>query len=1184
MLKKILNFKILPIFFPFLLTLTCVFVCYKNYTPGTYLTGWDTLHPEFNYGVYWKRIIFGAWQSHQGLGAPASQAHAAEIPRILLIQFLDIFFAKNLIRYLCAFLMLILGPLGIFFFLKKIIFRKSESLSSYLGSFLGGLFYLLNLGTVQQFNVPLEMFLVQYAFLGWSFLFLTKFYLEGKKKDLIWFSIVTFFGASQAHTSTLFYVYVMFLFIYLLIMILLNLISKRDSTEDFSKISKRIFLKRGAVIFLLTLLINSFWILPNVYYGITRGSEISQSKIHHLFSDEAFLVNKKYGNMKDISILRNFLFDWGVYTKEGSYGSLLMPWVVHLKKPLVLALGYFFFLLISIGVVVSLIKRDKLLIPWIVIGFLSVFFILNVNPPFGGIFVFLQENIPLFKELFRFPFTKFSIFLMFVYAIFFGYTASLLISLFEKTLSGFFSVLVGILLSIALFYFSLPAFEGHLINPAMRVDIPDRYFEMFDYFDEKKEYGRVLHLPIHSFWGWVTYSWDEKGLGYQGAGFLWFGIKQPLIDREFDRWNITNEDPYREISTAIYSRNEELLQKYLEKYKIRWLILDKSVLAPGSDSKVLFHDEIEKLFSDMDSITLARDFGQGLLVYEYVPEKDYQKTERIYSYRKSSNSLFKEYYDPIYVKYGDYMSEGDQTHQFLGFNSVDENMDNNLIYSDNDAVYLKLPYGDNFIDNTEKIPVSLYLREGDNNAKFVDIVFDKVSVGEIPLNLSENEEYFLKFENDYYALTGIQNNKFIGSSLINLSEKSRYSIYKLGSPVDINSLLYANLESCSIQDSSFSSSYSLYKIDSGFEVAGKNTLACVTSSISRFLSENFSNSVAVSFSSDREVTDQDFCMLDNLSGLCVDHFVKNSYFISEINGDFNRYDLRFFSDARHSQNELVRRYTNIKIFPMEELSTGLVSYDIYEKLITKGYLTFSKKDYLTVNPREISGNRRPCEIGQEIDVSNFADSGKGIVFNSTEGSLCDSYEFPLASYSSGYILEIEADHIEGVPLRLCLTNEYSKRCDIEVSLPKEKSGTYFYLIPPMGEGMGYTLNISNYVFGNTMSKNELKYFSLVPVSYNLIKNLEISEPTIGGNNVFVFNEAYDSGWLAFCGIFPCSARHVKVNNWANGWVFENEIPNNVHVIFWPQIMEFLGFLLLFMSFLYSFRYKEKEDRTLKESL
>ena len=62
------------------------------------------------------------------------------------------------------------------------------------------------------------------------------------------------------------------------------------------------------------------------------------------------------------------------------------------------------------------------------------------------------------------------------------------------------------------------------------------------YFDEQDRYGRVLHLPIHSFWGWVTYSWDNR-VGYQGAGFLWFGIKQPLIDREFDRWNIANEQP-----------------------------------------------------------------------------------------------------------------------------------------------------------------------------------------------------------------------------------------------------------------------------------------------------------------------------------------------------------------------------------------------------------------------------------------------------------------------------------------------------------------------------------------------------------------------------------------------------------------------------------------------------------------
>jgi len=27
------------------------------------------------------------------------------------------------------------------------------------------------------------------------------------------------------------------------------------------------------------------------------------------------------------------------------------------------------------------------------------------------------------------------------------------------------------------------------------------------------------------------------------------------------------------------------------------------------------------------------------------------------------------------------------------------------------------------------------------------------------------------------------------------------------------------------------------------------------------------------------------------------------------------------------------------------------------------------------------------------------------------------------------------------------------------------------------------------------------------------------------------------GWVAMCGVLPCKADHVKVNNWANGWIF-----------------------------------------------
>jgi hypothetical protein len=36
---------------------------------------------------------------------------------------------------------------------------------------------------------------------------------------------------------------------------------------------------------------------------------------------------------------------------------------------------------------------------------------------------------------------------------------------------------------------------------------------------------------------------------------LWFGIKQPLLNREFDRWNLINEQYYQEMSLAIYSED-----------------------------------------------------------------------------------------------------------------------------------------------------------------------------------------------------------------------------------------------------------------------------------------------------------------------------------------------------------------------------------------------------------------------------------------------------------------------------------------------------------------------------------------------------------------------------------------------------------------------------------------------------
>jgi hypothetical protein len=66
----------------------------------------------------------------------------------------------------------------------------------------------------------------------------------------------------------------------------------------------------------------------------------------------------------------------------------------------------------------------------------------------------------------------------------------------------------------------------------------------------------------------------------------------------------------------------------------------------------------------------------------------------------------------------------------------------------------------------------------------------------------------------------------------------------------------------------------------------------------------------------------------------------------------------------------------------------------------------------------------------------------------------------------------------------------------------------------------------------------------------------------------VFSEVfYEKGWVALCDGVVCNAKHVMVNNWANGWIFENPVNiNKVKVVFWPQILEYIGFIMVGLTF------------------
>lgn len=561
------------------------FLAWENYTPGTWLSGWDTLHPEFDLSIYLSRVFFGVWQEHQGLGAVASQAHAAELPRLVFYYLTSLFGRPDLVRYLYFGLSWMIGSLGMYAFLEKIF--KNQWLS-----FLGVLFYVFSLATLQQFYFPFEIAATSFAALPWLFLFASNFVDFSRKKDLVWFCIAAVFSSSMAHTPTLWYVYFLALSTFVLIL----------------GLSRRRGVRRGLVVIASMVVLNSFWLLPNVYFVVNHGWEVVASKISSNFSETNFLTARKFGTVRDTILMKNLFFDWGEYdVDKRMFVDALDEWKGHLDQKIVKIIGYSLFLLVIGGVVASLLDFKKrfygvAVFPIWALAFLAI---ANDNSLGRWVYSFVGDYLPVFKEALRFPFNKFAFLLLLGNVVYFAVALDLVCRLIRNKLlllALFSMATVGIL------YPMLPAFQGNFVSKSMRVKIPSSYFEMFEWFKNRGD-GRIAIFPVNSFWGWVYHDW-----GYQGAGFIWFGLKQPTLNREFDRWGGFNENYYWEVSRAVYAKDLELFESVVEKYQVRWLVVDESVISPSS-AKAVYTIELEEMLERSRKIWLKRAFGK-IKVYE----------------------------------------------------------------------------------------------------------------------------------------------------------------------------------------------------------------------------------------------------------------------------------------------------------------------------------------------------------------------------------------------------------------------------------------------------------------------------------------------------------------------------------------------------------------------------------------
>jgi len=587
--------KVVLKIYPILLSIVIAGVLFAtNYTPNTWLTGWDNTHPEFNFGLNIYRNVWSVWREHRGLGLVSGLAHSAQFPFQLIQLFFSIFVAANMLRYLWQFLMLGLGFLGAFYLIRDLILRdKDGSRQKEVISILGAFYYVFNLSTLQVFFVPLETFTTHYGALPWLFLFFGQYILDGRRSGMLKLLFVFVVSLPQAFTPTLFFALCIYIGVYQFSLLL------------FAQ-GRVIALKRIFIANLLFLLVNSLWLVPWAYFVITRSSQLSEATINQLSSDPTYLENRKFGTFRDVAILRGPLFQNTDYDLgSGSFVPLMGVWKDFQSNPgidLLLYVPFVFVLLGFLYSVVTLFRRPVegscisrgIALSGIILLPISFFLLLTSNPPFGSIFDALRNNIPLLKEALRLPFTKFSVLTSLIFVIL---LARGLASLPRFLTRSIIFVPIVLCLSISLFIPFWPVFQGNLVYKRLRVNLPDEYLNLFKFSKTLSADERILKLPVHTFWSWEFHSW-----GYRGSGFLWFGLDQAITERAFDVWSPYNENLYKESHRAVYGGDLGEFKQVLRKYNLSLVLLDSSIVVPGvaNPTKYLGFDVIESYLEDPD--------------------------------------------------------------------------------------------------------------------------------------------------------------------------------------------------------------------------------------------------------------------------------------------------------------------------------------------------------------------------------------------------------------------------------------------------------------------------------------------------------------------------------------------------------------------------------------------------------
>lgn len=629
-----MHIKDVAVSYPLLLLYITLLAFAANYSPGTFLTGWDNLHPEFNFWLNIQRNLTGVWQEYRGLGLYDGQAHMANLVHTLFTAVMSVILPVDAIRYVFMTAALYLGGLGLYRIALHITRHKPSA-------FIAALFYMFNIGIIQQFFAPLESFVVHFALLPWTFLYALRFIHYKKYTDLVLFFVIAVISTPQAFIPTIFVTFSLSFFAL--------------GYYDYI-LHKNI--KQFVVLGLLLFAANAFWFLPYANGALSNAAVIKDSRINQFISEDNYLRNKARGNMGDVVAMKGFMLDLEEYDGATQERFRLMQAWEDYSHTLPYIVGYIFFLsVIAAGAFLVLKEKNREMYPVLIAGGIALLFLSNNVPVLSHINQAIRAVIPLLAEALRNPFTKFITIFAFSMSLVLAYGLKHFLQNYKK------SHLICGLAYISIIFITVPVITGNLFSPVLKRTIPDAYFKMFSYMEKQDHAARTAYLPAENFWSWQAWKW-----GYVGSGMAWFGIPQPLLVRAFDPWSLYNEQFYNELSHAIKQKDAVQLEDILEKYNVTYLILDTSRVDSVSE-RPIDYSALAKLLEGTEGIE-KEETWDFLHLYRNTEAHARISTVPVTQVPKIGSQYLLTHYDQAYADLGTYVVNADNPDYIYPFPSL----------------------------------------------------------------------------------------------------------------------------------------------------------------------------------------------------------------------------------------------------------------------------------------------------------------------------------------------------------------------------------------------------------------------------------------------------------------------------------------------------------------------------------